>query len=61
MDLIYNIKRLAGKKGYSLPKLAEQVGLNSNSIYKWDSHPPSVKYLKRVADLLDVTVDELLK
>ena len=61
MDLIYNIKLLAKKKGYTIPKIAEQVGLNSNSIYKWDAHPPSIKYLKRVADLLGVTVDDLLK
>lgn len=61
MDIIYNVKRLADKKGYTLPQLARKIGLNHNSIYKWDAHPPSVKYIKRVADLLGVTVDELIR
>lgn len=41
--------------------LEAQLGFGRGSIYKWDSHMPSVAKVKDVADVLGVTVDDLIK
>lgn len=40
--------------------LEAQLGFGRGSIYKWDSHTPSVAKMKDVADVLGVTVDDLI-
>ena len=54
------IKELAKKRGYSLTKLNDASGLGTNSIYHWRTKTPSTASLKKVADVLGVSVDYLL-
>lgn len=60
--LIYeNICKLAKKQGLSINKLEEKADVSTGSICKWGkSVSPTVKNLKKVADILGCTVDELI-
>lgn len=55
-----NIKTIALKKGIPIYRLEQEAGLGKGSICKWNSVSPSVKNLKRVADVLGVKLDELI-
>lgn len=60
--MIYtNIKNLCKKLGISVNKLEIETGMCRGSVSKWDTHTPTVKNLKMIADYLNVTVDELIK
>lgn len=56
-----NVKRLAKEKRISIRSLEDSAHLGSGSICKWDFVSPSSDSLKYVADLLDTSVDSLLK
>lgn len=60
MTTFERIKKLAKMRGYSLTKLNDKAGLGTNSIYHWKTKTPSTDNLKKVADVLDVSVDYLL-
>ena len=55
------IRSLCKEKKISVRELEHEAGVGSNTISKWDVVSPSVDKVKRVADRLGVTVDELLK
>jgi transcriptional regulator with XRE-family HTH domain len=59
--LVDKIKDLCVKKRTSIKQLEEDANIGRNTIYRWDKSAPAADKLKRVADLLSVTVDELLK
>lgn len=59
--MLENIKAIAKGKGLSLRQLEETAGIGQNTISRWDENKPSVDKVKKVADVLGVTVDELLK
>lgn len=56
-----NIKRLADEKGLSIKGIEAQVGLANGTISKWKESEPSVINLNKVAQLLNVTLEELIK
>ncbi|MCM1327275.1 MAG: helix-turn-helix domain-containing protein [Bacteroidales bacterium] len=59
---IYNkIKDICKQKGVSVSSVEKRAGLANGLITKWNTFNPTVKSLKAVADVLEVTVDELLK
>ena len=59
--MIYdNIKRLCDERGITIQALEIRAGLGNGVIGKWREHDPGVFYLKKAADALGVTVDELL-
>lgn len=60
--MIYqNICIQAKKCGISINKLEEKANISTESICKWGkSVSPTVKNIKKVADILECTVDELL-
>ena len=60
MTAFERIKELSKKRGYSLTKLNDEAGLGTNSIYHWRTKTPSTASLKKVADVLGVSVDYLL-
>lgn len=62
MNLIYeNICKLAKERGISINKLEEKANVSTGSICKWgNSVSPTVKNIKKVADILKCTVDELI-
>lgn len=62
VNLIYeNICKLAKERGISINKLEEKANVSTGSICKWgNSVSPTVKNIKKVADILKCTVDELI-
>ena len=61
--MIYNkICKLAKKKGISINRLEQEANVSTGSICKWGiSVSPTVKNIKKVADILECSVDELLE
>ena len=60
-NLVNRIKTLAKDRGLTILQVEELCNIGKKSIYNWDTSQPAVDKVKRVADLLGVTVDELLK
>lgn len=59
--MIYtNIVNKSKKINLSISKLEEKAGLSKGIISKWKTAIPTVDNLKAVADVLEVTVDELI-
>lgn len=56
------LKVLREKAGISQRKLAEKLGVDENTVWRWEAGRayPSVGVGKQIADLLGVSVDELL-
>lgn len=61
--MIYeNIKHYAKKRGLSISEVERQAGLARSHACKWkDDYNPSLTSLQKVADVLGVTVNTLLK
>lgn len=57
-EVIYQISK---EKNISINQLEEKAGLSTGSIYKWNTVSPTVKNLKKVAEVLETTVDSLLE
>lgn len=58
---ISKIRELGREKGMSLVDLATLAGQTPMAIYRWGASNPGIDKVKAVADVLGVTVDELLK
>lgn len=59
--LLYDkIKEICKQKGISPASIEKKAGLSNGSINKWNTVSPTIKNLKAVADVLGVTVDELV-
>lgn len=60
--MIYTaIKVLCEKRGISVTSIEKKAGLSNGSISKWDNSAPQIDNLKKVADILGVKVDTILK
>ncbi|MDO4531867.1 MAG: helix-turn-helix transcriptional regulator [Bacillota bacterium] len=61
-DFGENLKKLRKQKGYSQVRLAKELHYGSTAIANYESgrNEPSFAVLIRLAELLDVTVDELI-
>lgn len=59
--LATRIRNLCKERGISVTDLEEKAEVGKNTIYYWNEIEPGVAKVKRVADILGVTVDELLK
>ena len=59
-----NLRKLKGKKGYSLEKIARLADLSLNTIVKVENgvnQNPTIETLTKIAKALEVGVDDLLK
>ena len=59
-----NFKKLRAQKGYSLEKVARLADLSLNTVVRLESgvnKNPTIETLTRIAQALDVSVDDLLK
>lgn len=56
-----NIAKRCREKGISISRLEKECGLGNATVRGWEASDPSAKKLKRVADYLGCTVDELLE
>lgn len=59
--MLSQIKVLAKERKLTIAEVERMAGLKPRTVYKWDENIPSVDKVKRVADALSVTVDELMK
>lgn len=58
--MLKKIQQLCREQKKTIRDLEQKCGIGSRSIYHWDESMPSVDKVKRVADYLGVTVDELI-
>ena len=59
-----NLKKLRGKKGYSLEKIARLADLSLNTIVKVENgvnQNPTIETLTKIAKALEVKVNDLIK
>ena len=61
MSLFLKIKSISTRKGLSIRKIEHEAGLSNGTIRNWDNVNPSAYSVKAVADVLGISVDELLK
>ena len=61
MALLENIKQACKDKNIAVCELEKQAGLGENSIFTWNKVNPSADKVKRVADVLETTMDDLMK
>lgn len=61
MNLKQNIKDICFEKGITLVELEKKAGLPRKYIHRWDKVIPSAEKIKRVADALEVSTDQILK
>lgn len=60
--MIYDkIKLLCKERGVSVTFVEKQARLSNGAISKWNTANPSAKSLSKVAEVLNCTIDELLK
>ena len=60
--MIYeNVRHFAEKRNISITELEIKSGLQNGTIGKWRNSCPKADNLKKVADVLNVKVDTLMK
>ena len=60
--MIYNnVKAIAKKKNIPIRKIEMDCGFSQGSVCKWNDISPSAEKVKKVADYLKTSVDEILK
>lgn len=55
------IKEVAQTRNVSIYRIERDLKFSNGSLRKWNNSTPSVTSLKKVANYLDVTLDELLE
>lgn len=57
-----NLKNIREKKGISQAQLAAMLGVTQGAVSAWETGrwEPSIDALKKIAQILEVTVDELI-
>lgn len=60
MNLLEKVREIAKKHGLSLTEVNDRAGLGTRSIYHWRTQRPSVDKLSAVANVLHVSVNDLL-
>lgn len=64
MDIGKNIQYTLAKNGIKPYKMAKEIGISQGNLYdilNGKNSNPTIKVVKKIADYLEVTVDELLK
>ena len=63
MNIGEQIKQLRKQRGLSQEQLAEQLMVSRAAVAKWESNNgvPDIENLKRLSEVFDVTIDELVK
>lgn len=58
--MLDNIRRLCKDRHIPMVTLEKEAGLGMNTLIKWDRSSPSVDRVAAVADVLGVSIDELM-
>lgn len=61
MTIKENVARLARERRLSVLEVERMAGLVSRSTYRWNRQAPSIDKVCKVAQVLGVTVDEIVK
>lgn len=61
MNIYNNVKKIADRKGFSIRKLEREAGIGNGTIRRWGDVSPSVENLIKVANVLGVYPERLLK
>ena len=61
MRLLDKIKDICAERGLSILDLELKAGISENSLYRWNETTPGIDKVKKVADALELTVDDLLE
>lgn len=61
MLLYDNIKKLCRKKGISISKLEKALDFPRSYICKWNENEPGIRKVQKVANFLEVSIEELLE
>lgn len=61
MNLYDNIKEIADRKGLSIREVERRASLGNSTVRKWNDISPSVENLIKVAKVLKVKPNRLLK
>lgn len=61
VKLLKNIRSISKKKKIPLYVIEEKAGIAKGSISKWNDVIPSIEKVSKVAEVLGVTVNTLLK
>ena len=59
--LVENIKRICRERLLTMYEVEEKAGIPKSTMSRWNDHKPSIDKVQRVAAILGVTIDELLK
>ena len=59
--MLERIRAKCKERGMSVRQLEIAAGLAINTVCRWDENIPAVDKVKRVADVIGCTVDELLE
>ena len=61
-NMLYDkIKEVAKTKSLSIYRIERDLGFSNGSLRKWNNSTPSATSLKKVANYLNVTLDDLLE
>ena len=62
MKFVENIKQLRSQFGYTQKQLGDKLGIHASNISDWEKgiSRPEYENLIKLADIYDVTLDELL-
>ena len=57
-----NLKEIRLKRGMKLCELAEAIGLSSQAVYYYETgaREPNLETLRKLANVLDCSIDELI-
>lgn len=59
-NLYERVKRLAKERNISIYRLEKEAGLAPSGIAKWSKNMPTLRNAFAVADVLGISVDELI-
>lgn len=59
--LFKKIKSICDAKDMSIRELENKAGLGNGTIKGWEKSSPTVNNLKKVANILNCTIDELIR
>ena len=59
--LFDNVKALCDKRGITVWRLEKDLGFPNGGISKWNESDPGIRKVQKVAEYLEVSIEELLK
>jgi transcriptional regulator with XRE-family HTH domain len=57
------LKKVLEQKGWSQYRLARELGVSAGEVHRWvkEDYNPTLKTLSRIADVMDVRIEELIE